>query len=71
MNAVPGTATPVDKPGTTSGRFLRIVMPGGNGHIGQILSSYFHSSGHSVTVLSRGASWALWRVVPWDGEHSL
>jgi uncharacterized protein len=47
---------------------LRIVLPGGTGHLGRILARHFTSSGHRVTVLSRTPSVAEWRVVTWDGE---
>jgi uncharacterized protein (TIGR01777 family) len=48
---------------------LRIVLPGGTGHLGGILARHFTSSGHRVTVLSRTPSAAAWRVVKWDGEN--
>ena len=48
-------------------RELRIVLPGGNGQVGNILARYFHAQGHSVTVLARKAYAAPWRVVQWDG----
>jgi uncharacterized protein (TIGR01777 family) len=46
---------------------LRIVIPGGSGHVGHILATHFHSEGHDVTVLSRSGATAPWRVVSWDG----
>jgi hypothetical protein len=46
---------------------MKIVIPGGSGQVGQILARHFHSNGHSVTVLSRTANPAPWRVVAWDG----
>jgi uncharacterized protein len=48
-------------------RPLRIVLPGGNGQVGNILARYFHAQGHSVTVLARNPYAAPWRVVLWDG----
>jgi uncharacterized protein len=49
---------------------LRIVIPGGTGHLGTLLASYFHSHGHQVTVIARTPFGAPWRVVAWNG-HSL
>ncbi len=46
---------------------MRIVIPGGTGQVGHILSRHFHMHGHRVTVLSRHSRPAPWRVVRWDG----
>ncbi len=46
---------------------MRIVINGGTGQVGQILARHFHSQHHDVTVLSRTAQSAPWRIVPWDG----
>jgi uncharacterized protein len=46
---------------------MRIVLPGGNGQVGNIFARYFHAQGHSVTVLARKAYAAPWRVAQWDG----
>jgi uncharacterized protein (TIGR01777 family) len=48
---------------------LRIVIPGGSGQVGTILSRYFHNQEHDVVVLARSTSSAPWRVVKWDGEN--
>src|SRR5271169_4295005 len=48
---------------------LRIVIPGGNGQVGTVLSRHFHAQGHKVVVLARKSVPAPWRVVKWDGEH--
>src|SRR5215469_2412388 len=48
---------------------LRIIIPGGSGQVGTILSRHFHAQGHDVVVLARSASLAQWRVVNWDGEN--
>jgi len=48
---------------------LRIVLPGGSGHVGNILSRYFHAQGHDVVVLARRITQAPWRVVNWDGAN--
>jgi uncharacterized protein (TIGR01777 family) len=46
---------------------MKIVIPGGSGHIGTLLANAFHRDGHDVVVLSRHTGAAPWRVVPWDG----
>jgi hypothetical protein len=48
---------------------LRIVIPGGSGQVGNILSRHFHVQGNEVVVLARKAVPAPWRVVKWDGEN--
>src|SRR5215471_20007597 len=48
---------------------LRIIIPGGNGQLGSILSRHFHAQGHEVIVLARRPAPAPWRVVRWDGEQ--
>ena len=48
---------------------LRIVIAGGNGHVGSLLARYFHERGHSVVVLARTTYLKPWREVAWDGEH--
>src|SRR6201982_190742 len=45
---------------------LRIVIAGGSGQVGTILSRHFHAQGHDVVVLARSANLAQWRVVKWD-----
>jgi uncharacterized protein (TIGR01777 family) len=46
---------------------LKIVLPGGSGHVGTLLARHFHAQGHSVTVLSRAPMPAPWNVIHWDG----
>ena len=46
---------------------MKIVLPGGSGQIGHILSRHFHQRGNQVVVLSRAPSEAPWRVVEWTG----
>src|SRR3990170_8949259 len=46
---------------------MKVVIPGGSGQVGTILSRAFHSDGHDVIVLSRCPSVRPWRVVAWDG----
>ena len=48
---------------------MRIVIAGGNGHVGNVLARYFHARGHAVVVLARTTSLKPWRMVAWDGEH--
>lgn len=48
---------------------LHVVIPGGNGQVGTVLSRHFHSQGHRVVVLARKPFPAPWRVVSWDGEN--
>ncbi len=46
---------------------LKIVIPGGSGQVGSILTRAFRSDGHEVTVLSRHAH-ASRQTVVWDGK---
>ncbi len=46
---------------------MKIVIPGGSGQVGRILTRHFHAKGHAVTVFSRSPRPAPWRVVLWDG----
>ncbi|WP_202868696.1 NAD-dependent epimerase/dehydratase family protein [Kribbella antibiotica] len=41
---------------------MKIVMPGGTGHIGSFLSRYFAGQGHEVVVIGRSSP------VRWDGR---
>jgi uncharacterized protein len=50
-------------------RQLRIVIPGGSGHIGHMLARFLQDRGHRVTILTRGPYTANWQTVHWDGEH--
>lgn len=48
---------------------MRVVIPGGSGHVGTLLASSFHAEGHDVVVLSRrGDARFPWRVIRWDGQ---
>ncbi len=48
---------------------MKVVIPGGSGHVGTILARALMSRGHEVVVLSRRRKLDLpWRVVAWDGE---
>jgi len=44
---------------------MKIVIPGGSGHLGQMLRTAFSARGHRVTVLGRGSGPDL---VTWDGR---
>ena len=52
----------------TFSRPLRIVIPGGSGQVGRVLSQYFQERGHHVTVLTRLPYAETWQTVRWDGE---
>src|SRR5918999_5814732 len=47
---------------------MRIVIPGGSGHVGTLLAHAFRADGHEVVVLSRRPQPAPWRVVAWDAR---
>lgn len=47
---------------------MKIIIPGGSGQVGTILSRVFHGDGHEVTVLSRKPAPAPWRTSKWDGK---
>ncbi len=45
---------------------LKIVIPGGSGQVGSVLTDAFRADGHDVVVLSRRSKESA-RVVAWDG----
>jgi len=49
---------------------LRIVLPGGNGQVGNILARHFHAQGHDVVVLARRVTLApvARRQVGWSNS---
>ncbi len=47
---------------------MKLVLPGGSGHLGTMLAQAFHGQGHEVAVLSRSPREEPWRTVFWDGE---
>jgi hypothetical protein len=49
-------------------RPLRIVIPGGAGHLGRILAGHLHAKGDAVTVLSRSGAVEPWPVLSWNGS---
>jgi len=70
------TVTTVSRPEARTGlplKALRIVLPGGEGHLGKLLARHFSSQGHDVTTLARnprtpaGDLPKLWKTAAWDG----
>jgi uncharacterized protein (TIGR01777 family) len=47
---------------------MKIVIPGGSGHVGTLLAGEFYRLGHDVVVLSRAPAKRPWRIAKWDGE---
>jgi uncharacterized protein len=45
---------------------MKIVIPGGSGQVGTVLSRAFFAEGHDVVVLSRNPRPQEWRTVYWD-----
>ncbi|MGA5823179.1 TIGR01777 family oxidoreductase [Kitasatospora sp. NPDC094028] len=45
---------------------MKIVLPGGTGHVGRLLEHEWSAAGHEVTVLTRGPGGG--RRVHWDGR---
>src|ERR1044072_6913989 len=48
---------------------MKIVIPGGTGHVGMVLAREFKKRGDEVVVLSRRPKKEKWRTVSWDAEH--
>jgi hypothetical protein len=49
----------------TKERPMRVVIPGGSGHLGTLLARALHERGDDVVVLSRTPSLQPWRVTSW------
>jgi uncharacterized protein (TIGR01777 family) len=50
---------------------MKVVIPGGSGHLGTLLARETHAAGHEVVVLSRSAhANQPWRTVTWDGVNA-
>ena len=49
-------------------RRLHIVIPGGSGQVGTMLSRHLNAQGHHVTVLTRHKHTAPWPVIVWNGR---
>ena len=47
---------------------MKIVIAGGSGHLGTLISRAFHLQGDEVVVLSRSTRVLPWRSVLWDGR---
>ena len=47
---------------------MKVIIPGGTGHVGNLLARALHARGDEVIVLSRSPGYAPWRVLHWDGE---
>lgn len=47
---------------------MKIVIAGGSGQVGTLLTRAFDQAGHDVVVFSRRPATAAWRVVAWDAE---
>jgi uncharacterized protein (TIGR01777 family) len=47
---------------------MKIIIPGGSGQVGTILSRALHAEGHTVVVLSRTPRSVPWRQVRWDAK---
>src|SRR5947209_1085406 len=47
---------------------MKIVIPGGSGHLGALLARAFYPQ-HEVVVLSRQRAMRPWRTVWWDGVN--
>ena len=47
---------------------MKIVIPGGSGQVGQVLTRALREAGHDVVVLSRAPGSAPGRMVAWDGR---
>jgi uncharacterized protein len=66
------TLEPLTTPTFITPKPLRIVIPGGHGHLGLLLSQHFSGLGHDVTTLTRdlhrGAE-TPWKRVGWDGQN--
>jgi uncharacterized protein (TIGR01777 family) len=47
-------------------RRLRIVIPGGTGHLGTLLCRHFYEQGHEVATVTRFPKAQPWQAVHWD-----
>ena len=49
---------------------MKVVIPGGSGQVGTILTRALHADGHDVVVLTRQPQISPWRTIAWDGATS-
>ena len=49
---------------------MKIVITGGSGQVGRILSRHFHGRGADVAIIARHVEPAPWTAVAWDGLHA-
>lgn len=63
--AVVGAHKPIE-----GGDTVKIVIPGGTGHLGLLLTGALGSAGHEVVIVSRRTDTRVpgARTVPWDGR---
>jgi uncharacterized protein len=47
---------------------MKIIIPGGSGHVGRVLARAFLKAGDEVVILSRSSRAPSGRVEPWDGR---
>ncbi len=47
---------------------MKVVIPGGTGQVGTLLSRALHAAGHEVVVIGRKPDNLAWRTVAWDAE---
>jgi uncharacterized protein (TIGR01777 family) len=64
----------VKETASSRGSALRVVIPGGEGHLGRILARHFSNLGHEVTTFTRDPNPSRapenhWASVHWDGRH--
>src|ERR1051326_7163368 len=48
---------------------MRVIIPGGSGHLGTLLARALHERGDQVVVLSRTPVPEPWRVTKWDAAE--
>lgn len=47
---------------------MKVVIPGGTGHVGTVLSAALHRDGHHVVALGRHPKATDWRTAYWDAQ---
>lgn len=70
-----GTAKTGDERRIRPVNHLRVVIPGGEGHLGRLVADRLAGLGHDVTTLTRNprntraGRPGTWKAVVWDGDH--